>query len=126
MVYLRTTELKRKWGKYLTQFPDLVLSRMESGIFMVKNCGEGMALILSDWESAKGNIEVSVLEPVRIEDFMEDSELKEAISWLKRQKKDLKLLTNEREELPPEKAKLLKHLTKKRFSVTLKLSSSII
>ncbi len=118
LVYLRTTTLRRKWSRYYSRFPSLFTGKLADGALLMKNCGPSMSLILSEWTKEKGNIEVSILEPVRIDDFEEDPEIKEMASWVKRQKNKMKLMTG---EVPEEKASKYEQLAKKRFSVTLNL-----
>jgi hypothetical protein len=121
MVYLRTTNLRRRWGRYNSQFPDLFVGKLAEGIYLMKNCGQSMLLILSEMKREGGNIEVFVLEAVRMEDFLEDPDVKEMASWLKAKKNNLKILTSDLEGLPQEQARLLEQVIKKRFSVTLSL-----
>ena len=123
MVYLRTTSLRRTFARYLTQYPDLFAGKLADGLFLMKNSGKSMALILPEMQKHKGNIEVSILEPLRIEDFLEDSELGRMASWLKDKNQVRKMLQNKKEEqLPQEIAELLRQVTKKRFSVQWKLT----
>ena len=123
MVYLRTTSLRRTFARYLTQYPDLFAGKLADGLFLMKNSGKSMALILPEMQKHKGNIEVSILEPLRIEDFLEDSELGRMASWLKDKNQVRKMLQNKKEEqLPQEMAELLRQVTKKRFSVQWKLT----
>lgn len=88
----------------------------------MKNSGKSMTLILSEMQQHKGNIEVSVVEPIREEDLIQDSELRRMVSWLNGKQEIQKILENEEEELlPKEQAQLLTRLAKKRFSVQWKL-----
>jgi hypothetical protein len=118
LVYLRTTALRRKWARYYTRFPSLFTGKIAEGALLMKNCGPSMSLILSEWTKEKGNIEVSIVEPVRIDDLEEDPEVKEMASWVKRQENKMKLLTG---EIPEEKVLMYQQLARKRFSVTLNL-----
>ena len=122
MVYLRTTALRRKFARYLVLLPDLFAGKLESSIYLMKNSGKSMTLILSEMQQHKGNIEVSVVEPIREEDLIQDSELRRMVSWLNGKQEIQKILENEEEEqLPKEQAQLLTRLAKKRFSVQWKL-----
>ncbi len=122
MVYLRTTALRRKFARYLIQLPNLFAGKLESGIFLMKNTGKSMALILSEMQQHKGNIEVSVIEPIREEDLIQDSEIRRMVSWLKGKQEIQKVLENKEEDhLPKEQAQLLSRLERKRFSVQWKL-----
>jgi len=81
-----------------------------------------MALILSEMQQHKGNIEVSVIEPIREEDLIQDSEIRRMVSWLKGKQEIQKVLENKEEDhLPKEQAQLLSRLERKRFSVQWKL-----
>ena len=124
MVYLRTTSLRRMFARYLTQYPDLFAGKLVEGLFLMKNTGKSMALLLPEMQKHKGNIEVSILEPLRIEDFgEEDSELRRMASWIKDKNQVQKILQNKEEEpLPKEIAELLRQITRKRFSVQWKLT----
>jgi hypothetical protein len=123
MIYLRTTSLRRKFSRFLTQIPDLFAGKMAEGLFLMKNTGKSMALILSEMQREGGNMDVYVCEPVRVEDLREDSELQRMASWLKGKKQARSILESETEEnLPKEKAELLSQLTKKRFSVQWKIT----
>ncbi len=123
MIYLRTTSLRRKFSRFLTQLPDLFAGKLAEGLFLMKNTGKSMALILSEMQREGGNIDVYVCEPVRVEDFTEDSELQRMVSWLKGKKQVRTILESETEEhLPKEKAELLSQLTKKRLSVQWKIT----
>ncbi len=123
MVYLRTTSLRRTFSRYLTQYPDLFAGKLADGLFLMKNTGKSMALILPEMQKHKGNIEVSILEPLRIEDFLEDSELGRMASCLKDKNQVRKMLQNKKEEqLPREMTELLHQVTRKRFSVQWKLT----
>ncbi len=123
MVYLRTTSLRRMFARYLTQYPDLFAGKLADGLFLMKNTGKSMALILPEMQKHKGNIEVSILEPLRIEDLLEDSELGRMASWLKDKNQVRKILQNKTEEqLPQEIEELLRQVTRKRFSVQWKLT----
>lgn len=118
MVYLRTTSLRRRFARYLTLYPDLFAGKLVEGLFLMTNTGKSMTLLLPEMQKHKGNIEVSILEPVRIEDFLEDSELGRMASWLKDKNKVRKVLQNEKDEqLPEEVSELLQQVTKKRISV---------
>ena len=122
MIYLRTTALRRQFARYLVQFPNLFAGKLESSIYLMKNSGKSMALILSEMQRHKGNIEVSIIEPIREEELIQDSELRRMVSWLKEKKQMQKILENEEEEqLPKEQAQLLTLLARKRFSVQWKL-----
>ncbi|MFX0049837.1 MAG: hypothetical protein ACFFAJ_04225 [Candidatus Hodarchaeota archaeon] len=121
MIYLRTTSLRRRWARYLSQFPDIFVGKLAEGIYLMKNCGQSMLLILSEMNREGGNIEVYVLEALRIEDFLDDPEVKEMASWVKSKKNGLKVLTSGVKNLPEEQARLLEQVIKKRFSVTLNL-----
>jgi hypothetical protein len=82
-----------------------------------------MALILPEMQKHKGNIEVSIVEPLRIEDLLEDSELGRMASWLKKKNRVRKVLQNEKEEqLPQEMTELLHQVKRKRFSVQWRLT----
>lgn len=120
MVYLRTTALRRRFSRYLAQYPDLFAGKLVEGLFLMKNTGKSMALILSEMQKAKGNIEISLLEPLRIEDFLEDSDFGRIGAWLKEKNKVQKILENEKEE--EELLPHLKRLTRKRFSIQWKLT----
>ena len=123
MVYLRTTSLRRKFSRFLTQLPDLFAGKLAEGLFLMKNSGKSMALILSEMQREGGNIEVYVCEPVRVEDLKEDTELQRMASWLKGKRQAQSIFEGEIEEhLPKEKAELLSQLTKKRFSVQWKIT----
>ena len=123
MVYLRTTSLRRTFARYLNLYPDLFAGKLVEGLFLMKNTGKSMALILPEMQKHKGNIEVSILEPLRIEDFSEDPELGRMASWLKDKNQVHKVLQNEKEEqLPGEMSKLLDQVKRKRFSVQWKLT----
>ncbi|MHA1967364.1 MAG: hypothetical protein ACW964_06150, partial [Candidatus Hodarchaeales archaeon] len=122
MIYLRTTALRRQFARYLLQFPELFAGKLESSMYLMKNSGKSMTLILFEMQQHKGNIEVSIIEPIREEDLIQDSELRRMVSWLKGKKQLQRLLEKEDEEqLPKEQAQLLTHLAKKRFSVQWKL-----
>ncbi len=123
MIYLRTTSLRHKFSRFLTQLPDLFAGKLAEGLFLMKNTGKSMALILSEMQREGGNIDVYVCEPVRAEDFIEDSELQRMVSWLKGKKQVQPILESETEEhLPKEKVELLSQLTKKRLSVQWKIT----
>jgi len=123
MVYLRTTSLRRTFARYLNLYPDLFAGKLVEGLFLMKNTGKSMALILLEMQKHKGNIEVSILEPLRIEDFLEDSELGRMASWLKKKNRVHKVLQNEKEEqLPQEMTALLHQVKRKRFSVQWRLT----
>lgn len=123
MIYLRTTSLRRKFSRFLTQLPDLFAGKLAEGLFLMKNTGKSMALILSEMQREGGNIDVYVCEPVRVEDLNEDSELQRMASWLKGKNQTRTILESETEEqLPKEKAELLSQLTKKRFSIQWKIT----
>ncbi|UCG02148.1 MAG: hypothetical protein JSW11_21475 [Candidatus Heimdallarchaeota archaeon] len=123
MVYLRTTSLRRTFARYLNLYPDLFAGKLVEGLFLMKNTGNSMALILPEMQKHKGNIEVSILEPLRIEDFLEDSELGRMASWLKDKNRVHKVLQNEKnEQLPREITNLLQQVKRKRFSVQWKLT----
>jgi hypothetical protein len=123
MVYLRTTSLRRTFARYFNLYPDLFAGKLVEGLFLMKNTGKSMALILPEMQKHKGNIEVSILEPLRIEDFLEDSELGRMASWLKDKNRFRKVLQNEKEEqLPPEMNELLHQVKRKRFSVQWRLT----
>lgn len=122
MIYLRTTRLRRTFARYFTQFSDLFAGKLAEGLFLLKNTGKGMALALSEMQQHRGNIDVYVIEPVRIEDFgEEESELRRMASWMNSKNQVRKILENGTEELPKDKTQLLKQVTKKRFSIQLKL-----
>lgn len=123
MVYLRTTSLRRTFARYLSQYPDLFAGKLVEGLFLMKNTGRSMALILPEMQKHKGNIEVSIVEPLRIEDLLEDSELGRMASWLKDKNRVQKILQNKKEEKLPENiGQLLQQVTRKRFSVQWKLT----
>lgn len=118
MVYLRTTSLRRTFARYLNLYPNLFAGKLVEGLFLMKNIGKSMALILPEMQKHKGNIEVSILEPLRIEDFLEDSELGRMASWLKDKNLVHNILQNEKEEqLPQEMTNLLHQVKRKRFSI---------
>ncbi|UCE13161.1 MAG: hypothetical protein JSV04_13345 [Candidatus Heimdallarchaeota archaeon] len=123
MVYLRTTSLRRIFARYLTQFPDLFAGKLAEGIFLLKNNGKSLLLVLSEMLKHKGNIDVYVIDPVRIEDFgEEDSELRKVTSWLKDKNQARKILEDKVEDLPKDKARQLRQVTRRRFSIQLKLN----
>ncbi len=123
MVYLRTTSLRRTFARYLTLYPDLFAGKLVEGLFLMKNTGKSMTLILPEMQKHKGNIEVSILEPLRIEDLLDDLELERMASWLKDKNRVRKILQNDKEEqLPKEIAKLLQQVSRKRFSVQWRLT----
>lgn len=122
MVYLRTTSLRRRFARYYTQFPDLFASKLAEGVFLLKNTGKSMMLLLLEMEQHRGKVDVSILEPLRIEDFgEEDSELRKVTSWLKDKNQARKILEDEVEGLPKDKIQQLQQVTRRRFSVQLKL-----
>jgi len=119
MVYPRTATLKRRFSRYLSRFPELFIGRLDA-VYLVKNSGKGIALVLSEMEKEQGNIEVFLSEPLRIEQIIVDENVKETASWLK-EKNGLKILEDEIEDLPKDKAEIVESLSKKRFSVQLNL-----
>lgn len=99
------------------QFPELFVEKISEGVFTMRNCGKTLALILAEWRKEGGNIEISVLEPVRLDDLENDSDLTGVAFRL--EKDGFKVLENVGND--PEFFQTLNHLEKKRFSVHLNL-----
>ena len=119
MVYPRSTYVKRKFSRYLKQYPELFIGKLES-VYLVKNCGKGIALVLAEMEIEQGNIEVYISEPLRIEQVTIDARIKEIASWL-REKEGHQILKTEKESLQREVQEKIEQLERKRFSVQLNL-----
>ena len=119
MVYPRSTHAKRKFNRYIKQFSELFIGRLES-VYLVKNCGMGIALVLAEMEIEQGNIEVYISEPLRIEQITADAGIKEIASWF-RKKEGQQILKTEKESLQREVQEKIEQLERKRFSVQLNL-----
>ncbi|MFW9779033.1 MAG: hypothetical protein ACFFE8_09295 [Candidatus Heimdallarchaeota archaeon] len=116
-MYTRTTQLRRKWSRFYTQYPELFVEKISEGVFTMRNCGKTLALILTEWRKERGNIEISVLEPVRLDDLENDSDLTKVAFHVERE--GLDAMDSAIDD--PEFFTTLDQLEKKRFSVLLSL-----
>ncbi len=123
MVYLRTTNLRRKFTRYMNVLPDLFAGKLVEGVYLMKNSGKSMMLLLAEMQDEKGNIEVYLMEPIREDDILDDLDLRRIKPWLNEKNLVHQLLESEKkEELSREEEKLLTSLNRKRFSVHVKLT----
>ncbi len=123
MVYLRTTNLRRKFTRYMNTYPDLFAGKLVEGVYFMKNSGKSMLLLLAEMQNEKGNIEVNVMEPIRENELLDNPDLRRLKPWLKERNQVHLLLEKEtKEELNQEEKRLLVELSRKRFSVHVKLT----
>ena len=123
MVYLRTTKLRRKFTRYMNSYPELFAGKLVEGVYLMKNSGRSMLLLLAEMQDEKGNIEVYLMEPIREDDILDDLDLRRIKPWLNEKNLVHQLLESEKkEELSREEEKLLTNLNRKRFSVHVKLT----
>jgi hypothetical protein len=95
----------------------LFVEKISEGVFTMRNCGKTLALILTEWRKERGNIEISVLEPVRLDDLENDSDLTRVAFHV--EKEGMDALENDGND--PDFFNSLDQLEKKRFSVLLNL-----